>query len=72
MKKGIQFKIEDGKLMKKEILPLKRVNVGNCYYCHQPVWVAQGQAIKWKIKKTSISDIELPTHKACRKRGLVL
>lgn len=38
--------------------PMALVNRGDCYYCHLPVFVAQGQLI------TELNGI--PTHKHCR------
>lgn len=67
MRKGIEFKIEDGKLFKAEVKPLERVNVGDCYYCGEPVWVAQGQQIKWIKRIAGFGTTEYPTHKKCRK-----
>lgn len=69
MKKGIEFKIQDGKLLSAKKEPLERVNVGNCYYCGEPVLVGQGQAIKWKVLTTPSDKQEYPTHKKCRKLG---
>lgn len=48
-------------------------NLGNCYYCKQPVMAGAGQVIKGveiikrNTKGEEIGREEYPTHKRCRK-----
>lgn len=55
-----RYKIIKGKLMVSED---EKQNIGNCYYCKEPVWVSVGQATKY----LRIDGKEIPTHKRCRK-----
>ena len=62
-----EFKIEDGVIYEREI---ERVNIGNCPFCGEPVWVSEGQQYpirrKWSIfEKKWMED---PIHKKCARR----
>lgn len=44
-----------------------RIDMGNCYFCDEPVYASEGQIIKHvKIGVNGKFD-EYPTHKKCRK-----
>lgn len=53
-----QFKVENGKLMVGERPFLPRKQVGKCYFCDIPVFVSEGQLLKYYKGQ--------PTHKSCR------
>lgn len=53
-----EFKFENGKLLMAERAPLKRVDAGNCPYCELPVYISEGQLLKYLNGN--------PTHKKCR------
>ncbi len=51
-------------------------NIGNCYYCHEPVYAAPGQAVKWltitkRVRGTDevLDAVQHPSHKACRRKA---
>lgn len=44
---------------------MDRENIGECYFCKEPVFASEGQAVKY-IK---MAGYEFPTHKKCRKRS---
>ena len=58
-KRNLEFKQENGKVYMSVREPLDRVDAGNCPFCGQPVYVAQGQLTKYYKDQ--------PTHKKCRK-----
>ena len=62
-----EYKIENGKLFKREIPSMR--SVGNCYYCNKPVFAGEGQMIKYKVLITPSGRHEYPTHKKCRQRA---
>lgn len=44
-----------------------RIDKGNCYYCDQPVYMSEGQLLKFLTVKSGKTVTEYPTHKKCRK-----
>ncbi len=58
-KNKFAYKVENGVLYKAEIPKVPRINKGPCYYCELPVYVSEGQLLKFVFNK--------PTHKKCRK-----
>lgn len=60
-KQNLEFKIENGKMYKRDIPKDIRVNKGDCYYCNEPVYISSGQLYKTCNGK--------PTHKRCRKQN---
>ena len=57
-RRNIQFKIEDGKLMRSVPTPIPRTLAGLCSFCRKEVYVSEGQLLKYRNGE--------PTHKACR------
>ena len=64
-----EYKIENGKLFRRPKVYVERMDAGNCYYCHEPVYVSEGQILKYKIIKINDKKEEYPTHKKCRKEA---
>lgn len=58
MKSKKDFKIENGKLYVTEREPLTTKDAGPCSYCKRPVYVSEGQLLKYRNGE--------PTHKKCR------
>lgn len=58
MKRGIEFKTENGKLFMGS-RKVERVDAGTCPYCNLPVYLSEGQLCTYKNNA--------PTHKSCRK-----
>lgn len=67
--KPLQFKIENGMILSgtEERIEPQRTSAGECYYCNLPVWVSEGQALKYKVIIQNGERTEYPTHKRCRK-----
>lgn len=53
-----QFKVENGMLMMSQPPLLPRKQIGRCYFCDIPVFVSEGQLLKYYKGQ--------PTHKSCR------
>lgn len=51
----------------KNKLKSERIDAGNCYYCQEPVYVSEGQALNYLIIQINDKKEEYPTHKRCRK-----
>lgn len=44
----------------------ERIDAGKCYYCQEPVYVSEGQALNYLIIQINEKKEEYPTHKRCR------
>ncbi len=60
-RRNLNIKMEDGIVYKEERQNIPRKQVGKCYWCDIPVFVSQGQLLKWYKGQ--------PTHKSCRKNA---
>ena len=46
-----------------------RWSAGECYYCHEPVYVSEGQLLKELVIKGPVETLRYPVHKTCRKKN---